>query len=884
MAPRPIQRLAWAAATALGVALAVYGLGSDALTVVSAQGGSHPAPPGVTPGQPHVLHPRGWAGGGTGGSASGASIYSSTDNLPPGPGALLPGTVMHSTRIFLVFWSPNGTLKQSYKDMLTRFVNDLGGTTFLNIVTQYYDNSIVGPDYIHNVVTLGGVYTDATSAYPHAGTGADPLQDGDIQGEVDHAIAVNGWPTGNGNFFAVFTEKGIESCNGSNNCTPLVPGGNQYCAYHNWFNLLDNRIYTNMPFVNSPGWDCNNTSGQPNSAIDGDADYEISTFSHELFEAITDPYPNITWTDGNGSNSGEIGDKCAYVFPNAANADGSSLTLHGNPYNVQPEWSNATHTALGGHAFDGCTYAYQPADMSINKSGPGSVYAGATFDYSIDLSSNTSPTAETPHFTDPLDVNLRFQAIAKPAGWACTTPAVGSNGSIDCFKTNNTAGTDGSTESGDTASFTVTTKVSSSTPNGATVGNTGTLTWDGKYLPVNDTASNVHLSKTSSTSATVISSADLSIAKSPLGAAYAGLNLSYAVALENDGPSDAQSVVMTDSLPAGTTFVSAAAPGGFTCSSGPTGPVTCTSASMGAGAMASITVTVRIASSVNGSITNTATVSSSTSDPNPGNNSSSVTVPVNTEADVSITKAGPSTPTAGTDVTYTMTAMNGGPSDAQSVSLSDTVVAGTTFVSLARPAGWACTTPAVGSTGAVNCSIGTLAAGATAAFSLVVHLSPSSVSGSQLCDTANVSTTTLDAALGNNTAKACGTVQALADLALAQSATTAGSPGKGTATFLLTVVNNGPSDSQKISLVANSSLFSGPPPAINASTGGTCTVSGSNVTCQWASLALGASDSVSISVPWRSAVGAVCDSGTVSAGTPDPNATNNNLTTCATKK
>jgi uncharacterized repeat protein (TIGR01451 family) len=651
------------------------------------------------------------------------------------------------------------------------------------------------------------------------------------------------------------------------------------------FNLLDNRIYTNMPFVNSAGWDCNNTNGQPNSAIDGDADLEISTFSHELFEAITDPYPNLTWTDGDNSDNagGEIGDKCAYRFPNAANADGSSLTLHGNPYNVQPEWSNATHTALGGHAFDGCTYAYLPADMSITKTGPAAVYAGGTVDYSIQVMSNTSPTAETPHFTDSLNANLQFQGISKPAGWGCTTPPVGSTGAIDCFRTNNAAGTDGSMNSGDTAGFDITARVVPNAPNGSTLGNTGTITWDGKYLPDNDVASNVHLSKSSATSATVISSADVTISKSALGAAYAGLNFSYAIDVENDGPSDAQSLVMTDTLPAGTTFVSATG-GGFSCSSGPTGPVTCTKASLGAGAIASITVTVHIAASATGSLTNTASVTSTTSDPNPGNNSSTVTVTVNTQADVSLTKSGPSAPTAGNDVTYTIAATNLGPSDAQTASLSDTVIAGTTFVSLAVASGWTCVTPAVGASGPISCTKATFAAGSTSTFTLVVHLSPSASSGSQLCDTAAISTATLDPVGTNNTSQACGTVQTSADLSLAQTVAMAGSPGKGIATFTLTVSNLGPSDSQGIALVANSSLFTGPPPDINASSGGTCTVSASNVTCQWPSLALGASDQVTISVPWRSSVGDVCDSGTLSAGTPDPNATNNNVTTCGSKK
>jgi uncharacterized repeat protein (TIGR01451 family) len=237
-------------------------------------------------------------------------------------------------------------------------------------------------------------------------------------------------------------------------------------------------------------------------------------------------------------------------------------------------------------------------------------------------------------------------------------------------------------------------------------------------------------------------------------------------------------------------------------------------------------------------------------------------------------------------MTYNITATHLGPSDAQSVSLADTVVAGTTFVSLAVPSGWSCSTPAVGASGPITCTNATFAAGATATFTLVVHLSPSASNGGQLSDTVSISSTTTDVVLSNNSSQTSGTVQTSADLALAQTATTSGSPGHGTATFTLTVTNRGPSDSKDIALVANSSLFTGPSAGINisASPGGTCAVGVSNVTCQWASLAFGASDTVTITVPYRSAVGQVCDSGTISAGTPDPNATNNNLTTCVSKK
>ena len=112
----------------------------------------------------------------------------------------------------------------------------------------------------------------------------------------------------------------------------------------------------------------------------------------------------------------------------------------------------------------------------------------------------------------------------------------------------------------------------------------------------------------------------------------------------------------------------------------------------------------------------------------------------------------------------------------------------------------------------------------------------------------------------------CGTVQASADLALTQTVTTSGMARKGSATFNLGLKNNGPSVSQNVSLVATSSVFSNYPAAVKASGGGTCSVVGKNVTCTWATLPLLGTDSVAISVSWRSAVGQVCDTATLSAG------------------
>ena len=75
-------------------------------------------------------------------------------------------------------------------------------------------------------------------------------------------------------------------------------------------------------------------------------------------------------------------------------------------------------------------------------------------------------------------------------------------------------------------------------------------------------------------------------------------------------------------------------------------------------------------------------MSSTTTDPTPANNTATDDTTVVTSADLSIAKTDSPDPViAGTNLTYTLTVSNGGPSDALGVSVSDTLPAGTSFVS-----------------------------------------------------------------------------------------------------------------------------------------------------------------------------------------------------------
>ncbi len=125
------------------------------------------------------------------------------------------------------------------------------------------------------------------------------------------------------------------------------------------------------------------------------------------------------------------------------------------------------------------------------------------------------------------------------------------------------------------------------------------------------------------TIAIVVPGADVAVVKSGPSLVTEGDTYSYTLNITNNGPANATSVVVTDPLPANSTFVSASA--GCTEAAG---SVTCTIGSLAAGASASRTITV-VAGSVGSSLTNTATVSAFQFDPDLANNSSTVVTVLN---------------------------------------------------------------------------------------------------------------------------------------------------------------------------------------------------------------------------------------------------------------
>ncbi len=175
-----------------------------------------------------------------------------------------------------------------------------------------------------------------------------------------------------------------------------------------------------------------------------------------------------------------------------------------------------------------------------------------------------------------------------------------------------------------------------------------------------------------------IQSADLSVTNSDIpDPVTQGSPLTYTVTIVNNGPDTVQTVLLTDTMPAGASFNFATINQG---SCGIAFPLlACQLGSINSGG--SVVLTIRMTPNSPGTITNHAVATTATTDPNIANNSASQdTTVIALQADLSVTNSDTPDPvTQGSPLTYTVTIVNNGPDTAQTVLLTDTLPAGASF-------------------------------------------------------------------------------------------------------------------------------------------------------------------------------------------------------------
>jgi uncharacterized repeat protein (TIGR01451 family) len=337
---------------------------------------------------------------------------------------------------------------------------------------------------------------------------------------------------------------------------------------------------------------------------------------------------------------------------------------------------------------------------------------------------------------------------------------------------------------GASATFTVTGTLSPGTPPGTMLTNTATVTTPAG-VPDFNLANNA-----ASAASTTAAAANVLVTKAAPPTGQLGTNVTYTVNVLNDGPSDAQDVLVTDLAPSGLTPVSITG----ACGVAP-------GCLLPAGVTQTVTVVFAIPPDYAGPdpIVNTATVSSSTPDPVPANNTATATTALDAPVvDLSVTKTnGVIAVTAGLDTTYTITVSNAGPASALATRVVD--LFDPAFFANPR---WQCDasgTSACQTTGPQTGNIDALVnvnpgAENVVVFTAQVLVRPELAPAAEIANTVAITPPAgvSDATSADNAATDSDTIATAGDVAVTSTGPTTIVPGT-TVEYTVVVTNNGPS-------------------------------------------------------------------------------------------
>jgi uncharacterized repeat protein (TIGR01451 family) len=276
-----------------------------------------------------------------------------------------------------------------------------------------------------------------------------------------------------------------------------------------------------------------------------------------------------------------------------------------------------------------------------------------------------------------------------------------------------------------------------------------------------------------------------------------GDTVSFDIEVTNNGTAQATNVSLTDSLPAGLTFVSSSVTQGSYDSA--TGLYTIGTLNAGSSATLTLVGTVDIGEGGN-TITNVTTAASG-DQPDPGTAGDDLTEAVLVDADANLVTvktlaSGDSTPDEGDTVSFDIQVTNNGTAQATNVSLTDTLPAGLTFVSSSVTQG-----SYNSATGLFT--IGTLDAGSTATVTLVGTVDVGQ-GGNTITNVTTAATGDQPdpSAAGDDLEEAV-VVNDAADLVTVKTlASGDATPAEGdTVTFQIEITNNGAAQATNVSLV-----------------------------------------------------------------------------------
>ena len=244
------------------------------------------------------------------------------------------GPIERATVVYISWWgtqwntgfSTGGYTSTQARTYVTSFYGNVGGSSWINIDTQYCQGVARGTvncgssgTHVTNPTgQLAGNWVDTTSVPTHPS-----------QAQIASAAVrlMNHFGGYNSNAtYLVFTPTG-HSMSGF---------GTSWCAWHDDTVSGGNDVaYGYIPYIPDAGTTCgrNFVNGSNNSFGNGYFDGFSIVAGHEYEEAQTDPHPssNPAWYDSGGN---ENADKCAW------NPLSANISLGGHNFAVQPLWSN----------------------------------------------------------------------------------------------------------------------------------------------------------------------------------------------------------------------------------------------------------------------------------------------------------------------------------------------------------------------------------------------------------------------------------------------------------------------------------------------------------------------------------------------------------------
>jgi hypothetical protein len=245
------------------------------------------------------------------GAASPAAAFVEGD-----PPAYHGGYVQHHPKLFLLFWGPdwNGSLATE-RGEVTQMFQELAGSSYNNILSQYTDNS---GDYVHNDVQVDSALVDTS----------DPNSLGGVPGLDLGTVALFMWNAvhNSANTCQVSTCSTWQSAyDASNNDTQfmVIPQpGTRYdgtfsgaCGMHDnpTSSPLNSAIYSPIGLGDK---NFNFSIVMPGaSGCSSDIDWITKYASHEYAETATDPQGGGWYASINGAQiEGEVGDFCNAII------------------------------------------------------------------------------------------------------------------------------------------------------------------------------------------------------------------------------------------------------------------------------------------------------------------------------------------------------------------------------------------------------------------------------------------------------------------------------------------------------------------------------------------------------------------------------------------